>query len=433
MTRGADDLPPIPEPSPPEESGEDVLDVSFDDESETPAPAASPLPGTTAPDSLPAVPAGPDFSSEDVLVIDTGDLDTAPAKPRPLPGADLPPVGGSYPPVAGSVGWGLPGGKKGVMAPGLVGSLLMQMALAGAIGGFLAWLVVEPAARAGELHREASRGVIGMLAEMGLFGAALGGLIALALGAVESVVTGAWRKALAGGLLGLVVGGVGGSVGAILAQVMYSLAGGGQPGTPLVQQILVRALGWAVIGALIGLAPGLQMMAARKVTNGLLGGALGGFVGGLLFDPIALMFGFVGIIGGTLSRLVGIVVTGLCTGLGIGMVEELRKEAWVVVVAGPLAGKQFILYRQQTWVGSDPGMDIPLLKDPSIAPKQCVFEATGRGHSVMDAGEGTTLVNGRPITLVNLSSGDLIQMGQTALEYQARPVGPVPGKWPAGL
>jgi hypothetical protein len=409
-----DDLPPLPLSGPAPEPGEDVLDISLDDEDA--APAAPP-----AGAGLPPVSPVPDYVGDDVLVIDAGDLSDAPARPaKALPGPDLPPVG-AYPPLGGyGYGAGLPGGKKAPLAPGLVGSLLVQMAVAGAIGGFVAWAATEPAARAGDLNPGRHQSLGGMLLEMALFGGAIGGFIAMALGAVEGVITAAWVRALNGGLVGLAVGGAGGGVGAVLAQFMYSAAGGGHMGTPIIQQILVRAIGWAVIGAFIGLGPGLQMMAPRKITNGLIGGLLGGFIGGALFDPIAAIFGVLGGAAGTPSRLVGIVVTGLCTGLAIGMVEELRKEAWLIVAAGPLAGKQFILYKQDTWIGSAPGMDIPLVKDPSIGPKQCVIEAAGRSHSLRDAGAGGTFVNGREVSQVRLQNGDAIQIGETVLHYQTR-------------
>jgi hypothetical protein len=409
-----DDLPPLPPSSPGPEPGEDVLDISFDDAPKPPA-VLPPADG-----GLPPVSPVPAFVGGDVLVIDADDLSDAPPVGKALPGPELPTVG-QYPPVGGyGYGAGLPGVKKARLAPSLVGSLLVQMVLAGAIGGFVAWAVTEPSARAGDLNPGRHQSIGAMLLEMALFGGAIGGFIAMALGAVEGVITAAWVRAVNGGLVGLAVGGAGGAVGAVLAQFLYSAAGGGHMATPMIQQLLVRAIGWAVIGAFIGLGPGLQMMATRKIINGLLGGLLGGFIGGALFDPISMVFGVLGGAAGTPSRLVGIVVTGLCTGLAIGMVEELRKEAWLLVAAGPLAGKQFILYKQETWIGSAPGMDIPLVKDQSIAPKQCVIEASGRGHTLRDAGSGGTMLSGRPVAESRLQSGDAIQIGATILHYQTR-------------
>ena len=35
----------------------------------------------------------------------------------------------------------------------------------------------------------------------------------------------------------------------------------------------------------------------------------------------------------------------LATGIGMGLVESALKDRWLYVVSGPLAGKQFILYK----------------------------------------------------------------------------------------
>jgi hypothetical protein len=161
-----------------------------------------------------------------------------------------------------------------------------------------------------------------------------------------------------------------------------------------------------------------------------LGGLAGGFVGGLLFDPIGSFFSIVGVQSGTISRLVGLVALGAAAGIGIGLVEEFRKEAWLLVVDGPLAGKQFIIYKSPTVVGSAAGVDIPLMKDKLIAPKQCAL-SVGRGaHVLQDLGTRTTMVNDAPVDSCVLRSGDLIQMGATTLQYQARALsaGPLYGE-----
>jgi hypothetical protein len=45
----------------------------------------------------------------------------------------------------------------------------------------------------------------------------------------------------------------------------------------------------------------------------------------------------------TYSRAVGFVVIGLMVGLFFGLVEQWTKSAWLLMKAGPLTGKQFII------------------------------------------------------------------------------------------
>lgn len=360
---------------------------------------------------------------EDTLVIEAEDL---------LDVDDLPPAGAAFPQQYPAVDYsGVPAGVtkkgKGALFPaGLVGSMPWQTAVAGGLGGVLAWAVIEPGLRAGEIHGlPIGPSPLAVMIHVALFGAALGGFIGFALGAVEGVVVGAWSRAATGGGLGLLIGGAGGAIGGVIGQFAFSMILGGAGSdlapTSIIQRLLARSLGWALIGAFVGLGPGLMMMAPRKAINGLIGGVIGGFAGGMLFDPVGIIFSALGGAAGTPSRFVGIVLLGIALGLSIGLVEEMRKEAWLIIVAGPLAGKQFIIYKPATWIGSAPAMDIPLLKDQAVGPKHCVLEIAGAAHMLRDLTGGHTLVNGRPVIQHRLADGDVIHIGATGLQYHTRP------------
>jgi len=195
----------------------------------------------------------------------------------------------------------------------------------------------------------------------------------------------------------------------------------------IIPQIVVRAFAWSLVGLFIGLGQGTMMRASQKIINGLIGGAIGGFLGGLLFDPISLIFGGIlasltGEVSGWLSRLVGMSVLGLCTGAAIGMVEEVRKEDWLTIVAGPLKGKQFIIYRSPTIIGSSPKADISLMKDPQVAAEHARIDREGNRCMLMDMGVGRTAVNDRLVTRKQLRDGDYVTIGQTVLRYETRTV-----------
>lgn len=386
---------------------DDHIDLNLEDLDVEPLPAAPP----------PAAPGG-------VLVITGDDLAEVPAPAAPA----YPAAGPGYPAAPGGLTAFEKTGKEGLT--GFVNSLLLHMAIAGALGGFIAWLINEPRTLARQ-HGGVDSASDVYLSTM-LFAAVVGGALGLLLGAVEGINARNWRRALLGGGLALVIGFVGGGLAGVFAQAVYgALRGGGNDLT--MTQLMARAIGWCIAGLFVGLAVSVATLSPKKIVNGLCGGAVGGFAGGMLFDPIGAVMALMGD-QGTTSRLIAQVVIGLATGVAIGLIEELRKQSWVVVVGGPLTGKQFILYRPVTTIGSSPKCDIALFKDQTIAPQHCVLEAVGGSVQVRDLGGTTgTYVNGRPVQRQALRRGDVIQLGGTALEYQDRALTPkptgVPGPW----
>lgn len=358
----------------------------------------------------------------DILVIDSEDLlDVDDDAPLPPVGPDLLPALEHPPTGAAPAGTN---GKAGLLAGRFVGSMLLQMAVAGGIGGLVAWMFTEP------LFWPVEAGLVPAYIALYLaYGAAQGGFISMAVGGVEGVVVGAWARALGLGLLCIVVGGIGGMVVDLALLMVYGVLGVWSTHPSVVEDTIARTLAWGLFGALIGLVPGGVMKVPQKMLNGLLGGLTGGLLAGLLLSLVHLALYFaIGTETAVLPRLVGGVVLGTFIGCGVGLVEEVRKQAWVVIVSGPLTGKQFIIYKPMTSIGSASGMDIPLVKDHAIAPRHCELEETVGGHVVRNAGQAVTLVNGLPATAQRLRDGDVVHIGQTGLQYRTRPL---PGS-PAG-
>lgn len=382
----------------------DEIDLSLDDLDVEPEP-----PRPTAPAFAPGA---------NTLVIDSDDLldltdEPAPAYPGP---SDYPAAaaGPGYP-AAMPGGYGAPVGKKGPVAT-LIGSLLLHMLVAGAIGGFLSWAINEPMMD----DSLGGEGPGAIIRHVMFFTAIAGGLIGLFLGLVPGVTELNPRKALIGGGISLGIGAVGGAVAGALAQLVYGFLGGTMGGGGFMQ-ILARTIGWSIAGLFIGLSQGAATMSVKKIINGLIGGAIGGFIGGFLFDALGTISATLGADPGLISRLIGLTAIGAATGAAIGIIEELRKEAWLVITGGPLTGKQFILYRPVTSIGSSYKCDIALVKDQYLAPQHCVVEISGGGYTIRDLGTQTgTAVNGRPVQRQNLRNGDSIQIGQTTLTYNDR-------------
>ena len=128
---------------------------------------------------------------------------------------------------------------------------------------------------------------------------------------------------------------------------------------------LVRGIAWAVFGVAAGIVYGLVDRSGSKTKYGILGGLIGAGLGGTVFDPIS----FLTRTGRQLSRAVGFGLLGLATGVAIGIVESALKDRWLYVASGPLAGKQFILYKPLTTIGSSQSCDIYLFKDTWILPQ----------------------------------------------------------------
>ena len=161
----------------------------------------------------------------------------------------------------------------------------------------------------------------------------------------------------------------------------------------------------------------------RKVLlNGLVGGVLGGLIGGLAFDPIS--FAFTSADGqAEVSRGVGFTVIGLMVGFFVGVVEQWTKTAWLLMKAGPLAGKQFVLFREAPfWAVHPRRMSIFSRTRPST--QHAVIHNRGGRYEIedRDTADGT-YVNGIPVHKQILKAGDEIVLGKTVLVFAIKESG----------
>ena len=85
---------------------------------------------------------------------------------------------------------------------------------------------------------------------------------------------------------------------------------------------------------------------------------------------------------------------------------------------GPLAGKQFILFRDTTVLGSSPKADIYLFKDDAIEPRHATIVNRAGRFEIEDCNTPDgTYVNGIPVKRTVLNDGDQIVLGKTVLEF----------------
>lgn len=299
------------------------------------------------------------------------------------------------------------------------------LGLSSALGAFIAWLLLEP------WFDESAVGEGFVLANFLIF-PAVAGCAGLFLGASEGLMCRNLSRALLCGIVGLGIGFAGGMVAlfpagmvfGIMLQIAVAFWKNPQPnqmptGFALLILMMGRAAAWAIAALPAGLGQGTALKERRVVLNGLVGGALGGLLGGLLFDPISIYFNQMD--RATASRGVGFTIIGLLVGVFVGLVEGWTKSAWLMMRAGPLAGKQFVLYREATVLGSSPKAEIYLFKDDAIEPKHAILYNRGGRFEIEDCQTADgTYVNGMPVARQVLNSGDQIVLGKTVLEFHIK-------------
>lgn len=254
---------------------------------------------------------------------------------------------------------------------------------------------------------------IKMMIWMGLIGATIATFLSIA----EHAVGRNWRSVGINSSVGVFLGAFGGIIVSLFINDLYHAMGGGDPKTGTGQQMVARSIGWAILGLFLAVAPGIVMRSGKRLLIGLAGGLIGGFLGGLLFDPI----GRIAEGTGGLSRAIAITAIGLLAAIGTGIIEKAAKTGWVKVIAGLITGKQFILYRNPTNIGSSPQCEIYLFKDTAISPRHAAIHAVHGGFEIENCDPaGGTFVNGQAVTRKKLSNGDRIQVGSTVLDFQEK-------------
>ena len=163
-----------------------------------------------------------------------------------------------------------------------------------------------------------------------------------------------------------------------------------------------------------GAVYGIIGRSSRKTAYGVIGGAIGAAIGGVIFDPISFATK-----NGAVSRAVGFGLLGMATGIAMGLVESALKDRWLYVTAGPLSGKQFILYKPETIMGSAQANEIYLFKDAEILPRHATLsQKSGRMYLIA---EGPVYVGGQRIHSTRaLENGSIIQIGRYSFRYQER-------------
>lgn len=291
----------------------------------------------------------------------------------------------------------------------------VYLGLAGFAGALIGWACAEPGFLDGGGQRWGNIILLPVIITTMCIGFAV----------AESIVERSLRKgAIRAGIalpLGIVLGFVFNFIANLIFQIGISIsAAAGMQTTHNPAFWIVRGLAWAVFGVAGGIVYGIIGRSGKKVGYGALGGAIGAAIGGMIFDPIS--FGVEKYLhhqSGSISRAVGFTILGAATGIAMGLVESALKDRWLYVTAGPLSGKQFILYKPVTVMGSAQSSDIYLFKDLEILPAHATLSQ--KGDRIYVNAEGPVFIAGSRIYSSRmLENGAILQIGRYSFRYQER-------------
>ncbi len=275
---------------------------------------------------------------------------------------------------------------------------LLFYAAAGGLGGFAAWGVEESfAGISNYLLRDAIQGLI-----VGLF-------ICAFLASIEALSVGQWRQAMRGVKSGAIFGAIGGTLGFLMAELLFGYLHG----------YAGRTVAWALLGLLVGLGVGWASGSPARKRNGALGGLIGGALGGFIYQAVTTSFPQ------SFGRAIGFIVLGALIGFFIGLVGELLKRGWLMVVRSQSRnareGREYPLTKPVTIIGRAEESDIGLFGDQAVQAHHAIIRREGREFVVSPAGGGQVLINRRPVAgRQALRSGDRVEVGGTLFIFRER-------------
>lgn len=178
----------------------------------------------------------------------------------------------------------------------------------------------------------------------------------------------------------------------------------------------LRGVAWMLVGIGAGVAAGAAARSWKRLGLAALGGAIGGFAGGFVFDFIASDEETE-----ALAQVTGIVLLGTLIGLATALVEQAGKSRWIEIVTGGLAGKQFILYKNDITIGSSPTADITLIKDAGIMPVAAVIRMSANRCVIEEVPGGNSMrINELAEHQSPITDMDVITLSTTQIRFRER-------------
>lgn len=280
----------------------------------------------------------------------------------------------------------------------------MLILVAGAVAGLLAWPLSE-------LLLGVQTGFPSYLTFIVASGALFGGFFGLAFGTIDGITGGIAARKWTGFVLGAVFGIVAGGVGALAGQAIYLAIGQAVLVSPASRSIglpLARGIGWAVMGTIIGVAEGARLRSGQRAAIGALGGFVGGLAGGVIIEYGSLAFGSAGWV-----RPAASVVLGLLIAAGFAVIERGFLLGSLVLVTGPLRGREYPLPPGRTTIGRSVGDTISLVPYDGLSKRHAVITGRKSGLTLESgAADAEVRVNEETVERVELKFDDVIDVGK---------------------
>jgi hypothetical protein len=287
------------------------------------------------------------------------------------------------------------------MASSVSREKLLFYTVAGGLGGLGAWAAAEP-----------FMGIQYLWPRDLILGAIVGLFIASFLASIEALSVSQWRQAMRGIKSGAAIGIFGGALALALAEAAFDVLGG----------LNGRILGWGVGGLLIGLGVGWATRSNARRRNGAIGGMLGGAAGGFCYQALTAL---TSTFSQAFGRAIAIIILGALIGFFIGLVSELLKRGWLMVVRSQSRnareGREYPLTKPVTLVGRAEESDIGLFGDQSVLARHAIIRNEGRNFFVSPTAGARILVNQQPVQgRCALKSGDRVEIGGTLFLFRER-------------
>lgn len=232
---------------------------------------------------------------------------------------------------------------------------IIRSALGGALGGFIGWMFSEPVMM---IHPRVMSDISQILIWDVIWAIPIGIMLGAVLGAAEGLSLRSLAIALRGAFIGMIVGFFGGAIGVFIAEIVF-------------QQLkflccIGRGIGWGIFGLFLGTSEGIRRFSLIGARNAAIGGTMGGFIGGVMFD----LAGIIALIIGTdfVSRMIALIILGMCIGILIAFVEQMLAQGAFRVVAGRQEGREILLDKPRIVIGRDERNDV-YMSDRGIETK----------------------------------------------------------------
>ena len=279
---------------------------------------------------------------------------------------------------------------------------MLYSCLTGAWGGYLAWLLLDPL-----LGLQARNVYLDALLNGAMIGIAIGALMSGFEGIMEGNGVVLVRRLLSGLITGLVGGVLGLCIGEFLFQQFTQTTG-------------MRMIGWALFGLTIGVGEGVLMRSWRRMALGAVGGLVGGVLGSLAFVGVGYAFALP-----AFSRALGFTLLGALIGLFTGLMPVVASRVLgalgtlKVISSGRHEGKEILLDKPVISIGRDDGCDLGLYGIADVQPRHAEIRRAPAGYVVQRLSNASLWVNGEPVQQQMLHSGDHIKAGGAEILFRA--------------